>query len=178
MNWFSELVAKIKSFFNKLTGSSDSGSSSSNNSNPSLASEEKNGFYWDKVVFLSDNASGANQLDDKTVLNSVSFSSSQVKISFNMNPSWPEGGPDSNKGMQALIYAFKKDSDNVWRGTKFDWIRKGGQSTKLLENIHAGYRGWAGNCPVSGQSMAIVWVSVNGTKSGSMRSNAAFGKWA
>lgn len=60
------------------------------------------------------------------------------------------------------------------QGGKFDWIRKGGQSRKGLENIYDGYGVWSRvGVPVSGERVTFRWVSVDGRK----RSNDAPAIW-
>ena len=56
-------------------------------------------------------------------------------------------------------------------GGKFDWIRKGGQASKGLENIHDGYGGHT--VPAAGERVTFRWVSIDGAK----RSNDAEATW-
>jgi hypothetical protein len=60
------------------------------------------------------------------------------------------------------------------QGGKVDWIRKGGQSSKGLENIHDGYGVWKTlGVPGSGEPVTFRWVSVDGKR----RSNDAAAVW-
>ena len=60
---------------------------------------------------------------------------------------------------------------STWEGGKFDWIREGGQSVKLLENVHHGYNGL--RAPSSGTPVAFAWTSADGDE----RSNLAKTVW-
>ena len=71
------------------------------------------------------------------------------------------------KGVACL---FVRRGDQ-WVGGKFEWIRAPGQSTKLLENIYAGYNGHS--VPPSGSRVAFAWTSPDGK----LRSNLAESVW-
>lgn len=60
---------------------------------------------------------------------------------------------------------------STWEGGKFDHIRKGGQSIKLLENVYHGYNGL--RPPASGTPVAFAWTDAKGTQ----RSNLAKTVW-
>ncbi len=60
---------------------------------------------------------------------------------------------------------------STWQGGKFDWIRRGGQSVKLLENVHHGYNNL--HAPRSGTAVAFAWTSADGRQ----RSNLAKTRW-
>lgn len=58
-----------------------------------------------------------------------------------------------------------------WRGGKFEGIREGGQSIKLLSNIYSGYNGHTP--PAPGTLVAFAWTD----KEGRERSNLATTTW-
>jgi hypothetical protein len=58
-----------------------------------------------------------------------------------------------------------------WSGGKFDWIRQGGQGTKLMENVREGYNGL--HIPASGTRVAFAWTDADGRQ----RSNLAYTTW-
>lgn len=58
-----------------------------------------------------------------------------------------------------------------WSGGKFDWIRKGGQGTKLMDNVREGYNGL--RIPPSGTRCAFAWTNSDGDE----RSNLAYTVW-
>jgi hypothetical protein len=58
-----------------------------------------------------------------------------------------------------------------WEGGKFEWIRAGGQSQKLLQNIANGYNGLS--TPPSGARVAFAWTNEQGTE----RSNLVETRW-
>lgn len=58
-----------------------------------------------------------------------------------------------------------------WSGGKFDWIRQGGQGTKLMENVREGYNGLS--IPPSGTRVAFAWTDADGRQ----RSNLAYTTW-
>jgi hypothetical protein len=60
------------------------------------------------------------------------------------------------------------------KGGKFDWIRSGGQSVKLLENIYGGYGVWkSAGVPKAGEKVTFRWRTPDGSKS----SNKAKATW-
>jgi hypothetical protein len=103
-------------------------------------------------------------------LSSASVSGGKINFSYDFNNSWPLS---DDGGAQAVACMFMKQGDGSWYGGKFDWIRPGGQSTKLTENIDTGYGAFGQQRPSAGQEVAFVWVSVDGKH----RSNAAFTTW-
>lgn len=69
------------------------------------------------------------------------------------------GWPDKN-GCNAVLCFFVKRND-VFTGGKFDHLRSGGQSTKLMENIHGGYI--PGIAPISyGEEAYLLILSYDG----------------
>ncbi|MCE9614654.1 MAG: hypothetical protein K8T26_10290 [Lentisphaerae bacterium] len=60
---------------------------------------------------------------------------------------------------------------STWEGGKFDFIRKGGQSIKLMENVYGGYNGL--RVPRSGTPVAFAWTDLKGTQ----RSNLSKTVW-
>ena len=63
-------------------------------------------------------------------------------------------------------------SSGVWHASKFDWIRKGGQSDKTLKNItHDHYNGLQ---PLpGGTECGFAWVGINNDR----RTNVVFTVW-
>lgn len=74
-------------------------------------------------------------------------------------------------GVDAVCYLFYRDGANI-RGGKFDWWRKGGQSSKTLENVHNGYGGH--RMPEKGTPTWTMISSVDGSE----RSNTKCVDWA
>jgi hypothetical protein len=72
--------------------------------------------------------------------------------------------------VDAVVEMYRADG----RGGKFDWIRKGGQGVKGLENVHNGYGCWkVVGLPAPGETVRFRWVSVDGKR----RSNDAEAIW-
>ena len=129
-------------------------------------SSSSDGFDWGAIQWGSEAFPNATTVDMS--LNSARVSDGKIYFSFEMNDSWP-----TRDWANAIACAFMKQSDGSWYGGKFDWISTGGQSVKLTDNIVNGYGSFSGHRPSSGQEMAFVWVSIDGTR----RSNVAYTTW-
>ena len=119
---------------------------------------------------LVDWIAGATTTAEPTITLTIgTIGATSVSFAFE-SYAWP---PKDVSGVtcDAIVCMFVKQSDGRWRGGKFDWIRKGGQTLKLLENIHSGYGGHV--VPASGTDIAFMFIAVNGSR----RSTAAFTKW-
>ena len=69
--------------------------------------------------------------------------------------------------VDAVVHLYRANG----KGGKFDWIRRGGQPMKGLDNVHSGYGGHT--VPASGEPVTFQWVSVDGKK----QSNKAEAIW-
>jgi hypothetical protein len=112
---------------------------------------------WESIQWHGNSAAGAT----KVMSLSASMTSRDVRFSYDHYP-WG--------GSMGLVHFFFWNG-TTWQGGKFDWIRAGGQSLKLLENIHDGYNGL--HAPPSGSPVAFAWTSADGRE----RSNLAKTVW-
>ena len=106
--------------------------------------------------------------DYDLTLRVTAMSRSQVRFAWEPRA---YGWPSKDVGgvvCDAIVEMRRADGS----GGKFDWIRKGGQAIKGLENIHCGYGGHT--VPASGERVTFRWVSVDGKR----RSNDAEAVWA
>jgi len=126
--------------------------------------EPQNGFADETIQWMG---SYRCHSPVESILKSASVSGGKVKFSFS-SYSWPANG---DGGCDAVVCLFLRQADGAWKGGKFDWIRKGGQSVKTLENVHGGYGGHT--VPAVGTPVAFVW----GRCDGKGRSNAVFTEW-
>lgn len=116
---------------------------------------------WDSIRWHT--SSGPSCKGAKQVMTlSAKIASGGSKVSF----SW-DRYPWSGMGL-AHFFVW---NGSGWSGGKFDWIRQGGQSTKLLENVRNGYNGLS--APPSGTRCAFAWTSSDGKQ----RSNLAYTTW-
>ena len=92
-------------------------------------------------------------------------------VSFDWQPrpyNWPS--QTVKVEVDAVVSMFRANGD----GGKFDWIRKGGQATKGLVNIHDGYGVWTTvGLPAPGEAVTFRWESTDGKQ----RSNDAAAVW-
>jgi hypothetical protein len=92
-------------------------------------------------------------------------------VSFDWQPrpyNWPS--KTVKVEVDAVVSMFRANGD----GGKFDWIRKGGQATKGLVNIHDGYGVWKTvGLPAPGEAVTFRWESTDGNQ----RSNDAAAVW-
>lgn len=123
-------------------------------------------FSYDTVIWGGESYGGATSVD--MTLSSASVDGSYIHFEYEMNNSWP-----TTDGLQAVACMFVKRSDGSWYGGKFDWIREGGQTVKLTENIDNGYGAFSSEQPAPGQTVAFIWVSVDKKH----RSNEAVTTW-
>lgn len=151
------------------TEDGDSGDSSSTASDsttpattaPTTAEDAAAQAEWDSIQWRT--AAGPSCKGARKVMNlSAKITSGGSKVSF----SW-DRYPWSGMGLGHFFVW----NGSGWTGGKFDWIRQGGQSTKLLENIHEGYNGLS--APPSGTRCAFAWTSSDGKE----RSNLAYTVW-
>lgn len=124
--------------------------------------EAQNGFAIAQVQWLGKGCADTIGM----TLKSASVNGSKINLSFEKY-SWPTNG---DGGCDAIICMFRK-LDGTWKGGKFDWIRTGGQSVKLTENIEGGYGGHT--TPADGETVAFMFMSVDYKQ----RSNAVFCQW-
>jgi len=110
------------------------------------------------VKWLGSNYSKATRQE---ILVSAIMSGDKIFTQYKLY-SWPV--KDGVKPVDAICCLFYV-RDGEWTGGKFDWWRKGGQSTKGLENVINGYGGHS--MPESGIPVKTMIVSVDGK----MRSN-------
>ena len=80
------------------------------------------------------------------------------------------GLSDGNAG--ALACFFVQRSDGRWVGGKFDWVSTS-RTSRGLENIYAGYRGWTLSGVPNPCLCAFVIISSDGKK----RTNVITGTW-
>lgn len=113
---------------------------------------------WDAISWNGNSCKGATKVMSLSA--SITGDRSKVNFSFSSYP-WSDMG---------LGHFFVWDGTR-WKGGKFDWIRTGGQSTKLLENVHNGYNGL--HAPASGTPCAFAWTN----EKGDQRSNLAYATW-
>ncbi len=128
---------------------------------PTTAEEAAGQAEWDSIKWHT--SSGPSCKGAVKVMNlSARISSDGSKVSF----TW-DRYPWSGMGLGHFFVW----NGSGWSGGKFDWIRQGGQSTKLLENVHEGYNGL--RAPPSGTRCAFAWTSSDGDE----RSNLAYTVW-
>lgn len=90
------------------------------------------------------------------------------RVNFKFDPySWPL---NDDGGCDAIACMFYIQGDGI-TGGKFDWIRKGGQTVKGLENVKGGYQGHS--MPAHGTDSWFMFVSCDGKQ----RMNAVKAKW-
>ena len=68
-------------------------------------------------------------------------------------------GPDDASCLCCLFVL----NSGVWRGGKFDWISTT-RTTRSMNNIHGGYRGWSTDVFAHAEAYAFCIVSKNGRK--------------
>lgn len=107
-----------------------------------------------------------NAKQDLSLSASVSLGSGKVNFGYG-SYSWPSNGTAN------AICAMYRKLDGAWNGGKFDWIRNGGQSVKLLENIING--GGGHTVPATGEKVAFMWFSIDDPPS--KRSNLVETTW-
>lgn len=120
---------------------------------------DASGVDLSKIKWLGKNYSGAKET---TRLNSATISGDKISISYEPY-SWPL---NSDGGCDAIACFFYRH-DNGIQGGKFDWIRKGGQKVKGLENVKGGYGGH--EMPARGTDSWLMWVSVDGKERSNMQ---------
>lgn len=141
--------------------SSQTPDTSTDTSTPTTAEEAAAQAEWDSIKWHT--AQGPSCKGARKVMNlSAKITSGGSKVSF----SW-DRYPWSGMGLGHFFVW----NGSGWSGGKFDWIRQGGQSTKLLENVHGGYNGL--RAPPSGTRCAFAWTSSDGKE----RSNLAYTVW-
>lgn len=113
---------------------------------------------WAAIRWHGEGVSGAVQV----MTLSASISSDGQRVSFNFSRY-----PWSGMGLAHFFWW----NGSTWQGGKFDWIRRGGQSVKLTENIRGGYNNL--RVPRSGTPVAFAWTSADGRQ----RSNLAKTRW-
>ena len=113
---------------------------------------------WAAIRWHGDGVAGSVQV--MTLSASITDNGQHVSFSFDKYP-WNAMG---------LAHFFWWNG-STWQGGKFDWIRRGGQSVKLTENIRHGYNGL--RVPSSGTPVAFAWTSADGRQ----RSNLAKTTW-
>jgi hypothetical protein len=129
------------------------------NSAPTAAQGEQ--AEWDAITWHT--AKGPNCRGAQPVMSlqaTVIEGGEKVRFSFDRFP-WSSDGH---------VHFFVWTGDH-WDGGKFDWIRKGGQSVKLMENVAAGYNGLS--IPRSGTPVAYAWTDEGGRQ----RSNLSKTTW-
>lgn len=113
---------------------------------------DASGVDLTKIKWLGKNYSGAKET---TKLNSATISGDRISISYEPY-SWPL---NDDGGCDAIACFFYRKGEGI-TGGKFDWIRKGGQKVKGLENVKGGYGGH--EMPARGTDAWLMWVSVDG----------------
>lgn len=145
-------------------GSKDSSSSTDNTSstdgNSATVSDDQ--AEWDAISWNTGTGPSCKGAVKVMTLTSAKISSDGNKVSF----SW-DRYPWSGMGLGHFFVW----TGSGWKGGKFDWIRQGGQSVKLLENVHEGYNGL--RAPPSGTPVAFAWTSSDGDE----RSNLVKTTW-
>ncbi len=122
--------------------------------NPELDGE------WESIEWLTSRAPAARGAVQVMSLSAEIKADDRVYFNWDRFP-W---GDDANG------HFFVWTGDH-WRGGKFEGIRQGGQSIKLLSNIYSGYNGHTP--PASGTRVAFAWTD----KAGKQRSNLAVTTW-
>ena len=100
-------------------------------------------------------------------INGASLNNDTIYTSYNPY-SWPSTSVKVQ--VDAICCLFYERGGQIVGG-KFDYWRKGGQSSKALENVHQGYNGHS--FPARGSKVYTMIVSVNG----SQRSNIKECSW-
>ena len=113
---------------------------------------------WAAIRWHGSGESGAVQV----MTLSASIASDGQRVSFNYSHY-----PWNAMGLAHFFWW----NGSTWQGGKFDWIRRGGQSVKLTENIRHGYNSL--RVPRSGTPVAFAWTSADGRQ----RSNLAKTTW-
>lgn len=90
-----------------------------------------------------------------------------------VNFAWDQIPWNSSGGrLEIRVHFFVwNDGANRWEGGMYEWIRPGGQSVKLLQNIRGGYNGL--RAPAPGSRVAFAWTNERATE----RSNLAETVW-
>lgn len=130
----------------------------SENPPPAAQSEQAE---WDAITWHT--AKGPNSQGAQPVMTlsaEIIDGGSKVRFVFDRFPWSSDGHVD--------FFVWTGDH---WDGGKFDWIRKGGQSVKLMENVEAGYNDLY--IPASGTPVAYAWTD----EAGKERSNLAKTTW-
>jgi hypothetical protein len=135
---------------NASTAGSESGGTASTGASSTNA--------WASIEWKGQSCAGEVQV--MTLTAEITSNREFVNFTFSTYP-WSDAG---------LVHFFVWQGDH-WQGGKFDWIRKGGQSVKGLENIYGGYNGLS--APASGTRVAFAWTSADGDT----RSNLAETVW-
>jgi hypothetical protein len=117
---------------------------------------------WDSIKWHTGSGPNCQGARKVMTLTSAKITSGGSKVSF----AW-DRYPWSGMGL-AHFFVW---NGSGWSGGKFDWIRQGGQSTKLLENVREGYNGL--RAPPSGTRVAFAWTSGDGKQ----RSNMVYTTW-
>ena len=118
------------------------------------------------VRWLGDNYTKAVAVP-RPALTGASIAGDKLSVRFTAY-SWPvRNGEVALDAIACLFY----ERDGGVTGGKFDWIRKGGQPVKGLENVMFGYHGHV--MPAKGAKAWVCWVSVDGKQ----RSNLAEVAW-
>ena len=146
---------------------------------PAPAPVPASGFVFENVKWGGESFASSTTMD--MTLKSARVDSKKIYFQLDFNNSWPikdgsKVGPDGKSyelDLQAVICMFMKRADGTWYGGKWDWIRKGGQTLKLRENIDDGYGAFANEKPTHGQTVAFVFVSIDKRH----RSNEAITTW-
>ncbi len=141
------------------SGTPDSGTLTNGTSSAAEAAAQAE---WDSIKWHTGSGPNCQGARKVMTLTSAKITSGGSKVSF----SW-DRYPWSGMGL-AHFFVW---NGTGWSGGKFDWIRQGGQSTKLLENIHEGYNGLRD--PPSGTRVAFAWTSGDGKQ----RSNMVYTTW-
>lgn len=113
--------------------------------------------------WLGDNYSDAKET---VKMSSATIVGDKVRFVFD-HYDWPL---NADGGCDAIACMFYVRVGEI-TGGKFDWIRKGGQTVKGLENVSGGYHGHS--MPAKDTASWFMFVSVDGKQ----RTNCVKAKW-